>query len=107
MGEGPEGSQQEHEARAERYAVVVLRYRHEGRRLMGMEVTTDEPVETKWAAFDGTLWDRESDAIEHSMEASVTRVYLCPGCGDWRYTEEAARECCGYEKTADLGEWCG
>lgn len=61
-----------------------------------MEIETDEPLQTQWMAHDGTLWDRESDAIEHTMNSdkAPSLIYYCPECGDWKYTADAARECC-------------
>lgn len=61
-----------------------------------MEIETDDPIETKWMAFDGSLWDRESDAIERVMNATPVRVYFCPECGGFQYTEDAAKECCDF-----------
>ena len=59
--------------------------------------TDDEPIKTMWLAYDGSLWERESDAIERDMTVKPpSLVYFCPACQDWKYTEDAAKECCDF-----------
>lgn len=56
-----------------------------------LEVEIIPPIKTMWMSYAGALFERESDAIEH---CPPVLVYFCPDCGDWKYTEAAAIECC-------------